>query len=202
MSVVVGEIGWCTNVEYFGLFLVDGLEDTRVEHRGLKSWVDSNQQNDVSVFDHFDLRVEQIVGSEVVGHVEVGIVSELVVEAVESVEEVLQGLDVLYTFELSDSASDIVAIYLIDLGSNDSQGILPIILSKIGSFSDERYSQSLLSQTIESLSRFVRKPLLVERFVDSGTDPHDFVLFVVNFNVAAHGVHQVDRSFRQHFVWS
>jgi hypothetical protein len=137
---VVGEIGWCSDAEYFGFLFVDGLENTGIENRSLKPWVDSYKQNNVSIFDHFNLGVEKVVSSEVVGNVEVSIMSELIVEAVECVEEIFQRLNVLNTFEFSYSAGNIVTIYLFNFGSDVSQSIFPIIFSKISSFSDEGYS--------------------------------------------------------------
>ena len=86
------------------------------------------------------MRVEKIVGSEVVRNVEVGSLSEFIVEAVESIQEIFQSLDIFNTFELSNSTSNIVAVYFINFGSNESKSIFPFVLCEVSSVSDKRYS--------------------------------------------------------------
>ena len=45
--------------------------------------------------------------------------SELVIEAVEGVEEIFESLDVLYALELSDACSDVLTVDLIQPCSDD-----------------------------------------------------------------------------------
>ena len=47
-------------------------------------------------------------------------------------------------------------------------------------------------QAVKGLPGFVGKPFFVERLVDSGVDPHDVVFFVVEGDVAAERVHDVN----------
>jgi hypothetical protein len=81
MSVTISEISWCTNAVNLSL-LVDSLKNTRVEHWCFSSGVDSNQQNEISVFNVLDLRVEEVIRPEVVAEGEVVVLAELIVEAV------------------------------------------------------------------------------------------------------------------------
>jgi len=134
MSVAVGEVSRSAHTEYLGLLLVDGLQDAGVEDRGFSAGVDTNQKDHISVLNHFNLGVEQIVGPEVVGQGEAVGLSELVVEGVEGVEKIFEGLDVLHTLELADPAGDILAVHFVNPRSYHRQGVLPILLREVCAF--------------------------------------------------------------------
>lgn len=152
MGVTVSEVSWCANTVNLRLPLVDRLKNARVEHRCFRSGIDSNQQNEVSVFNVLDLRVEEVIRPEVVAKGEVVVLAELIVEAVQGVEEVLEGLDVLHALELADAACDVFALDLVDAGCDDRKYVFPRFFGKISSLSQKRDSQSLPLEAVISLS--------------------------------------------------
>lgn len=61
MSVGIGEISRSPYVINLSLLLVYSLQDARVEDRCFGSGVDAYKQNEIGIFNAFDLRVEQVV---------------------------------------------------------------------------------------------------------------------------------------------
>jgi hypothetical protein len=114
VGVPVGEVGRSAHAEHFCPLLVDCLQDPCIQDWGLGSGIDSNEEDGVCVFDGLDLRVEEVIRPEVAGQGEGIVGPELVIEAIEGVEEVLEGLDVFDALELSDSRCDVLAIHLVD----------------------------------------------------------------------------------------
>ncbi len=61
MSVGISEISRSTNVIHLSLLLVYSLQDARVEDRCFGSGVNAYKQNEIGIFNAFNLRVEQVV---------------------------------------------------------------------------------------------------------------------------------------------
>lgn len=125
MDIRVGEICGSTDAEHFSFIFIDGFKDARVEDWSFSPGVDTDKQNHISIFDHFDLRIEQVVGTEIVWQGEVASFSELIIKAVEGVKEVLEGLNILDTLKLADSAGYIFSLDLVDPSCDHCQSILP-----------------------------------------------------------------------------
>lgn len=85
MSVRVSQICRSSNTVDLSLVFADCLQNTGIKDWSLGTRVHSNKQNNVSVFDTFDLGIEKVVGAEVVRDGEVVALPELVVEAVQGV---------------------------------------------------------------------------------------------------------------------
>lgn len=66
--------------------------------------------------------------------------AELIVEAVEGVEEVLEGLDVLNALEFADSSSDVFSLDFVYAGSDDREDIFPRFFSKVSALPEKRNS--------------------------------------------------------------
>ena len=200
MSIPVGEISRSSHVEHPRSLLVDSLQNPGIQNRCLGSGIDSNEEDGICVLDALDLGVEEVVRPEIVGKGEVVARPELVVEAVEGVEEVLKGLDVFNTLELANSCCDVPPLHLVDPCGDHRHSVLPRLLSEICALPQKRHPQPLPLQSVVGLARLIREPLLVDGLVDPGIDPHDGVVLVIDRDVAAEGVHQVDRILRQQLV--
>ena len=114
MGVGVGQISWSADAVNFCFLLVYGLENAGIQVRGLSSRVDSNKENGISIFDHFNLGVEEEVRSEVVRDRKVGSLPEIIVETIEGIQEIFQSLDVLNALELANTTGDVFAINFVN----------------------------------------------------------------------------------------
>jgi hypothetical protein len=198
--VLVGEVSRRADAEHLRPLLLGGLQDAGVEHGSFGSGVDSDQQDEVCVLDGLDLRVEEVVRAEVAAEGEVVPAPELVVEAVEGVEEVLEGLDVLHALELADARRYLLPLHLVDARRHHRQHVLPALFCEVSALPQQGHSQSLPLESVVGLPRLVGQPLLIERFVHSGVHAHNGVILVVNCHVAAQRVHEVDGILGQQFV--
>ena len=59
MSIGVGEISRRANAIYLGFLFIDCFQYPGIEYRRLCPWIDSNKQDDISILDTLDLRIEQ-----------------------------------------------------------------------------------------------------------------------------------------------
>lgn len=120
VSISVSKICRGANAQYFCLLFIDGLENAWVEYWSFSSRIDSNQKDQISIFYHFNLRVEQIVSSEMVGKCQIVVLSEFIVEAVQGIEEIFQCLYVFNALELSNSTGDIFTFNFVNPWSDHS----------------------------------------------------------------------------------
>lgn len=114
MIIGVSKIGWGANAENFCLLFVDSFEDAGVQDWSFSSGVNSDQKDEVGVFDAFYLGVEEEIGPKVVGESKILSLSKLIIETVKSIYEVLQSLNVFYALKFADSAGNFIAIDFID----------------------------------------------------------------------------------------
>jgi len=135
MSVSVGQISWSTNIENFCFSFVDWFQDSWVENWSLSSWVYSNKKNHISILNHLNLRIEQIVRSEIVRQIKGILSSKFIIEAVQRVEEIFETLNILDTFKLSNTSNNIFSVNFINSWSDYWENVLPLLLNKVSSFS-------------------------------------------------------------------
>lgn len=140
MSIGIGEISRSSNIINFGLLLINCLQDAWIEYWRLSPRIDSNKEDEISILNSLNLRVEQVVWSKVVVEVKRPVLSELVVEGVEWVEEIFQCLDILHTLELSNSTRHIFPFHLINPRSNHGESVFPTLFCEISPFPKKRNS--------------------------------------------------------------
>ena len=140
MGIGVGQVSWSADGINFCFLLVYSLENAGVQDRSFGSRVDSHEKNGISIFNHFNLGVEEEIGSEVVGDGKVGSLPEIIVETIEGIQEIFQSLDILNALELANATGDVFAVNFINSRCDHGHDIFPTLLSKISSFSQKRYS--------------------------------------------------------------
>ncbi len=80
--VFVRQVAWGTNVINSRSFLVNSLENSRVENWSFSSWIDADQKNEVGILNAFDLWVENVICSEVVGKTQEVCLPEFVIKGI------------------------------------------------------------------------------------------------------------------------
>jgi hypothetical protein len=121
------------------------------------------------------------------------VASHIKVVAVKAVKKILEGNDTLYVLELSNNTLDLLSSNTSELLGGNCHGLLPGQLSiSTVSLAGHRYGKTLFLETIKSVSRLVRDPLLVDFFVDAGKDSEEVGASGVHVNVSTHCVHHID----------
>jgi hypothetical protein len=108
VSVVVGQVVGRSDDGNFKSIDELGSTDTCVEHGAFELGVGADQDEEVCVINASNVRVHQILSTEVALELR-GVTSNIDVVTVEFVEEILEGTDALNVLELSNAALDFIS---------------------------------------------------------------------------------------------